>query len=117
MVTSSRPGQQVYRAINNVVLPMEERGIAWGGDLRQPRRGPGRGGRGGHRAEGGDAPEVYESTRVIFAKDLGLDMAPAKLPLDAPQALPDYVSGGDNEKPEEDSSGLNSSSLSSGSSW
>ncbi|WJY68248.1 metallophosphoesterase family protein [Corynebacterium auris] len=34
---------------------------------------------------------VYESTRLIFAKDLGLDMRPAKLPLDAPLPLPGYV--------------------------
>lgn len=64
-----------------------------------------------------DAPEVYESTRVIFAKDLGLDMAPAKQPLDAPKALPDYLSTVDEAKPDEGSSRSNSSSLSSGSSW
>lgn len=34
---------------------------------------------------------VYESTRLIFAKDLGADMAPAKQPIDAPAPLPDYV--------------------------
>ncbi|QPK84088.1 metallophosphoesterase [Corynebacterium qintianiae] len=34
---------------------------------------------------------VYESTRLVFAKDLGADMAPAKQPIDAPAAFPVYV--------------------------
>ncbi|WP_288831482.1 metallophosphoesterase family protein [uncultured Corynebacterium sp.] len=38
-----------------------------------------------------NSPRVYESTRLIFAKDLGVDMNPAKQPIDAPLPLPDYV--------------------------
>lgn len=34
---------------------------------------------------------VYASTRLVFAKDLGADMAPAKQPIDAPAPIPDYV--------------------------
>lgn len=64
-----------------------------------------------------DASEVYESTRVVFAKDLGLDMAPGKQPLEQPRAFPDYVSAHEEAKPNTGSSSQNSSSLSSGSSW
>ncbi|WP_026157032.1 metallophosphoesterase family protein [Corynebacterium capitovis] len=38
-----------------------------------------------------NSQRVYESTRLIFAKDLGIDMNPAKQPIDAPLPLPDYV--------------------------
>ncbi|AWB82016.1 phosphoesterase [Corynebacterium yudongzhengii] len=34
---------------------------------------------------------VYTATRLIFAKDLGADMAPATQPIDAPAPIPDYV--------------------------
>ncbi|AWB83886.1 metallophosphoesterase family protein [Corynebacterium liangguodongii] len=38
-----------------------------------------------------NSERVYESTRLVFAKDLGADMVPAKQPIDAPLPLPDYV--------------------------
>lgn len=44
-----------------------------------------------------NSERVYESTRVVFAKDLGIDMGIDKQPLDQPDAFPDYVStSGDN---------------------
>ena len=38
-----------------------------------------------------NSEKVYESTRLIFAKDLGVDMQPKKLPIEKPEALPEYV--------------------------
>lgn len=35
---------------------------------------------------------VYKSTRLVFAKELGLDMNPKKQPLEKPADLPEYVS-------------------------
>ena len=35
---------------------------------------------------------VYKSTRLVFAKELGLDMNPKKQPLEKPANLPEYVS-------------------------
>lgn len=34
---------------------------------------------------------VYESTRLIFAKDLGIDMNPKKQPIEKPRAFPEYI--------------------------
>lgn len=38
-----------------------------------------------------NAPRVYESTRLIFARELGVDMNPEKQPLKVPSQLPAYV--------------------------
>ena len=38
-----------------------------------------------------NSERVYESTRVVFAKDLGVDMNPKKQPVDSPAELPEYV--------------------------
>lgn len=38
-----------------------------------------------------NSERVYESTRVVFAKDLGIDMGIDKQPLDQPEAFPDHV--------------------------
>lgn len=38
-----------------------------------------------------NSEKVYESTHVIFAKDLGVDMNPEKFPLKEPVALPEYI--------------------------
>ena len=38
-----------------------------------------------------NSEKIYESTRLIFAKDLGLDMQPKKQPIAKPEALPNYV--------------------------
>lgn len=38
-----------------------------------------------------NSEKIYESTRLIFAKDLGLDMQPKKQPIAKPEALPKYV--------------------------
>jgi hypothetical protein len=39
-----------------------------------------------------NAENVYTGSHTVFARDLGIDMAPAKKPLAKPTALPDYVS-------------------------
>lgn len=38
-----------------------------------------------------NSERVYESTRVVFAKELGIDMNPKKQPVDQPAKLPEYV--------------------------
>ncbi|MBP3088353.1 phosphoesterase [Corynebacterium sp. sy017] len=38
-----------------------------------------------------NSDRIYETTRLIFAKDLGLDMQPAKQPIAQPAELPEYV--------------------------
>ncbi|WP_394282178.1 metallophosphoesterase family protein [Corynebacterium sp.] len=38
-----------------------------------------------------NSERVYDATRLVFAKDLGIDMNPAKQPLEAPEAFPEYV--------------------------
>ena len=40
-----------------------------------------------------NSERVYDATRLVFAKDLGIDMAPAKQPIDAPLPFPEYVRG------------------------
>lgn len=38
-----------------------------------------------------NADGVYTGTRLVFAKDLGVDMNPAGQPIEEPEAFPDYV--------------------------
>ena len=67
-----------------------------------------------------NAESVYTGTRVIFAKDIGIDMTPAKQPLKEPAALPEYVklpeiddASGSPSEPEENGSSQSSWGLSS----
>ncbi len=46
-----------------------------------------------------NSERVYESTRLVFAKDLGIDMNPIKQPLDQPAAFPEYVTAPSNDQP------------------
>lgn len=38
-----------------------------------------------------NSERIYESTRVVFAEDLGIDMNPDQQPLDQPEPFPEYV--------------------------
>lgn len=46
-----------------------------------------------------NSERVYESTRLVFAKELGVDMGTVKQPLDQPAEFPEYVAALSSDQP------------------